>query len=194
MAIGKWRMANGKARQRPVVLSICPLPSTICHHRAFTFVELLIVILILGIAAGLVVPQMGQTASTKLVEAARLLAADLGEAQIESMSHGEDLRLVVFDPDNNAYQIAAASDPDTPITNPIGNTPYRVTFGSDRAGALTGVTIQNLSVGGDDKLGFGIYGQLDQTPDATITLACEGKTITLTVQASTGEVTISGVN
>ncbi|MCC6679762.1 MAG: prepilin-type N-terminal cleavage/methylation domain-containing protein [Phycisphaeraceae bacterium] len=187
-------MVDRLLRGRPLRDPIPHPPSAIRHQAAFTLVELLIVILILGIAAGLVVPQLGHTASTRLIEAARLLAADLGEAQIESMTHGQDLRLVVFDPDNNAYQIATASDPATPITNPIGDVPYRVTFGSDRAGALTGVTIDSLSVGGDDQLGFGIYGQLDQTPDATITLACQDKTITLTVQASTGEVTINGLD
>lgn len=161
------------------------------RNAGYTIVEMMIVLLIISIAASLVVPKLGEDAGTKLAEAARLLTADLGAAQIDSITHGDAPRIVVFDTDNHTYRIATVADPDTPVNNPIGNVPYTVTFGSGRARGLDGVTFSALTVGGDDQLGFGIYGQLDQAEDAVITLACDGSTITVTVQSSTGDVTIS---
>ena len=165
-----------------------------CCRRAISMIEILIVVLILAIAASLAVPMWSDADVTRLRAAADLLAADLAFAQVESISHGDDLRLVVFDTDNNQYHIAASSDPDTPITNPVGNQPYVTQFGQGRAAELTGVTISGYSLGGDDQVQFGIYGQLDQTTDATISLACAGRSITLTLDAVTGEVTIGPIN
>jgi len=157
---------------------------------AFTLVELMIVLMVIAICAALVVPQLGGDAGTKLTAAARLLAADLGAAQIDSIAHGESPRVVVFAPDDDGYHLAAAADPGTPVNNPLGNVPYAVTFGEGRARGLAGVTFDAMNVGDDAQLGFGVYGQLDQADDAILTLACAGRTLTLTVQASTGEVTV----
>ena len=153
----------------------------------------MIVVMILGIAAALVAPVLGDTAPTRLRGAAQLLAADLAYAQIESLSHGDDPRVVVFDTTANTYHIAATSDTTTPITNPIGGAPYRVDYGAGRAAHLADVTISAVSLDGDTQLGFGIYGQTDQTTDATITLAAGSSTMTLTVDPSTGEVTIGDI-
>lgn len=164
--------------------------------RGFTLVEVLIVVVVLAIAAAAATARMGKTHGQKLVSAAQLLAADLAFAQVESITKGEDPRVVVFTTTNgspHSYHIAAAGTPDTPITNPVGKQPYKVTFGFGRAAALDGVTISGQSVGNDGKLGFGLYGQLDQTTNATLTLACDGKSITLTVNAVSGEVTIGNV-
>ena len=162
--------------------------------RAFTFIEMMIVITIILILGALVTPMLGQTAATRLASAAQLLAADLAFAQVESISHGDDPRVVVFDQAGGNYRIAASSDPATPITNPIGNQPYQTTFGSGRARELDGVSIQGYSLDGDDTLGFGIYGELDQTTAATVTLASEGFTIVLTMDPVTGEASIGQVN
>jgi len=152
------------------------------------------VVIILAIAAALAVPMMSDTADTRLRGAASMLVADLAFAQVESVAHGDDPRLVVFDNPNDAYHIAATSDPATPITNPIANRPYLVTYGQGPAESLTNVTLESYTLNGDNQLGFGIYGGLDQPIDATITLGCEGLTVTLTADDNTGETTIGAIN
>jgi prepilin-type N-terminal cleavage/methylation domain-containing protein len=164
--------------------------------RGFTLVEVMLVVLVLAIVAAVATARMGKSDVQKLVAAAQLLAADLAFAQVESITHGEDPRVVVFNTPANAphgYHIAAAATPNTAIINPVGKMPYEVRFGFGRAAPLDGVTITGQSVGGDGRLGFGLYGQLDQTINATITLACGGKSIMLTVNAVTGETTIGNV-
>ena len=154
----------------------------------------MMVVMILLIAGALAAPRLGDSNVTRLSEAAKLLAADLAYAQSESMAHADDPRLVVFDTTAHAYRIAPTSEPDTPITNPVGGLPYVTTFGQGRARQLQGVTIQGHSLDGDDRVAFGIYGQLDQATDATVTLAAGGKTVTVTINAISGEATIGDVN
>jgi hypothetical protein len=161
------------------------------HAAAFSFVELVIVVAILGIIAAMAVPMMGQSESARLRAAADLLIADLGYAQVESIAHGDDLRRVVFDVPNHRYFIAAASDPTNPIHNPATRTPYLTRFGDGRAAELSGVTFHSISVGGDSSLGFGLYGQLDQTSVAAITLACGDRRLLLSVDPISGEVSVS---
>lgn len=159
-------------------------------REALSLVEMLIVVVIIGIAAGIAVPMLGDTNDTRLQAAARLLMADLEFARIQSITHGDDPCLVVFDQGNNSYSIANASDPSTPIINLIGNEPYTTQFGTGRAAAMTGVTIQGYSLDGDDRLGFGIYGELDQTTSATITLQAGTSTLTITVDPVSGETSL----
>ena len=163
------------------------------HSRAaagFTFIE---VVLVVAIASALVVPMMANDDPTKLRAAAQQMSADIEFAQIESITHSDDVRVVVFDTTNHVYHLAAASDTATPITNPVGALPYSITFGTGSALTLNGVTIASVSVGGDDMFGFGPYGELDQTTDATVTLAAGGYTITITIDAVSGETTIGNV-
>ena len=66
-------------------------------------------------------------------------------------------------------------------------------------GQVLGVTVDSYALDtasetNDNKLGFGLFGQTDQTTDATITLRAGDNVITLTVNATTGEVSIGQVN
>ena len=107
---------------------------------------------------------------------------------------GDDLAVVVFDTATNTYHIARSSNTATPITDPISKQPYTVTFGSGANAHLAGVSIQSVSLDGDDQLKFGVYGELDQTTAATITLAAGNSTITITVDPVTGEATVGNIN
>lgn len=159
-------------------------------RRAFTVVELVIVMLIIGIAATLVLPQFGTTDTARLIMASRLLAADIEFAQSESIAHPDDRRVIKVDQSGNRYWIAKVSDVNTAIADPAGGGTMLVAFGSGRAHELTGVTIQGYALGGDDELRFDAYGQPDQTTTATITLAIAGGTMTVSVASGSGEVTV----
>lgn len=156
-------------------------------------VELVVVLLVLAIGSAMAVPLFNGSGVTQLRTGAQLLAADLDAAKIESLTHADDPRVVVFDLTNHLYQIAPSSTPATAITNPFDKKPYLVNFGTGRASALPDVTIASVDLDGDNQLGFGIYGQLDQTTAAIITLAADGATVTLTVAPATGEVTVGQI-
>lgn len=161
--------------------------------------ELMIVVAVLGIIGALALPMFSATDVTKLTSAASVLAADIDAARAESIAHSEDLRYLVLDDDNLTWHIAADSDTTTPISHPETNQPYRRTLGVSALNQLQGVTIESYNLDtasetDDNKLRFGIYGQTDQTTDPTITLRSGDNALTLTINATTGEVTIGQVN
>jgi len=167
--------------------------------RGVSMLELMIVVAVLGIVGAIALPMFSGTDATRLSAAARVLAADLDAARAESIAHGEDLRFVVFDPDAVTWHIAAASDTTAPINHADTGQPYTRTLGRGALRQLDGVTVSTYSLDrasetNDDKLGFGLYGQTDQANDATITFAAGASTITVTVNASSGEVTIGEIN
>jgi prepilin-type N-terminal cleavage/methylation domain-containing protein len=168
-------------------------PHTAHRSAAFTLVEMLAVVTILSVAFYIILPTVGSTEVQRLKAAAQLLEADLNAAQIESITHTDDPRLISFSADNLGYHLAAASNPTTPLTHPATKAPYSVRFGQAHAAASLGVTIHSLSVGADRTLAFGPFGQLDQSTPATITLAAGPRRITLTLNATTGAITISPV-
>ena len=161
--------------------------------RGFTFFEIMVVLAIMVIITYLALPMIGAMTDDRLRSAAQMLEADLAAAQVGSITHADDPRQVVFDTDTNSYHIVAASNPDQPLTDSVTQQPYTMTFGIGRAAETAGVTIQSLELGGDATLGFGAYGQLDQPTPAVITLADGHRSITLTINPSTGQVTIGGV-
>ncbi len=163
------------------------------NPAGFTLIEMMIVVSIIAIAAALVVPMLGETSGSKLRGAAGMLVADVSFTQIETVAHGDDKRVLVFDNDDDTYYIAAESDTTTPITNPINGQAYLIDYGNGTAKSLEGVTIDSYSLDGDDELGFDVYGGLDQATDATITLGCDGASITITIDAETGEGMIGAI-
>ncbi|MFQ5592026.1 MAG: prepilin-type N-terminal cleavage/methylation domain-containing protein [Phycisphaerae bacterium] len=161
---------------------------------AFTLVELLIVVVLVAIAATLTIPWLADTDATRVQAAARLLAADLDFAKIESITHPDDTCLVSFDQANNTYTVAKSSAPSTPMTDPSTNQPYVTQFGTGRAAESAGVTIQAYSLDGDNELAFGMYGQTDQTTQATITLQAGAYTVTVQVDPASGETSLQAVS
>ena len=159
----------------------------------YTLVEMPLVVVILAIIGVLVVPTAADDRTNQLRAAAQILVADLEFAQLRSIGKATSTTLLVFDSTTGGYRVAEASDPDTPLTDPTTHTDYVMTFGSGRLRVCPDVVVESVSVGGDDMLGFGSYGGLDQTTAATITLACDGFQLTITIQPYTGEATIGDI-
>ena len=156
-------------------------------RNGLTIVEITITLLCLAIAAAIVLPTVTDNAPEQLRGAAQMLVADLQYAQSQSMSRADDPRLIVIAADKLSYHIAAKSAPATPLTNPVGQLPYVTRFGAGRAASMVKVKFGAVSVGGDDQLGFGGLGQLDQTTPATITLTTGARSITITIDPMTGD-------
>jgi general secretion pathway protein H len=76
---------------------------------AFTLIELLIVVTIVGLMASVVIPAMSTTSGAVSLEAvARSVAADLRLARQAAIQYRTPFD-VLFDPNNNSYQITASS-------------------------------------------------------------------------------------
>ncbi|MEM0913085.1 MAG: prepilin-type N-terminal cleavage/methylation domain-containing protein [Planctomycetota bacterium] len=162
-------------------------------RRGLTLVEMLIVVVIVGIAAALAVPMFSESSDIRLRSAASVLVADLDAARIDSIANADDPRVVVFDTAVGSYHVAAASAPATPLTNTAVGGNWQVVYGQGTAARLDGVGLQSVSLGGDSTLTFGAFGNLDESADATIELAAGTLRITVTVDAATGEATVGPI-
>jgi hypothetical protein len=152
-----------------------------------------ITLICLALAAALVVPNLSDTAPSRLQAAAEILIADVEFAQTQTLAHADDPRTIVFDTAANSYTIAARSDPGTPLSNPIGGQPYVTRFGSGRAAAAARVQISSIDLGGDQALSFGSCGQLDQTTAASVTLERSGRRLTVSFDPITGQATVTHI-
>ena len=74
-------------------------------RRAYTLAEMLVVIVILGIASAMVIPSMGDAGVLRIQAAVRTLVADITLAQTDALAY-QQRRAVIFDEDANSYTIA----------------------------------------------------------------------------------------
>ncbi len=182
--------------------------------RAFTLVEVLIVVVVVGIAGALVIPSMSQTGVLRVQAAVRTVVADITYAQGEAMAF-QARRAIWFGKvpqwdgstnawtyvDGNGYTMAevtgpvlnlstnAMMDPDHP-TRPMGRNFNDARFG--------GAVISTPSFNGGalvifDELG-GTVADLDG-PDpgagGSVMIGGSGAIFRVDVQAYTGKVTVT---
>lgn len=152
---------------------------------------MLVVLVVLAVIASAVVPMFHSSQSNRLGWAATQLQSDITFARAESFVRSEAPRVVAINAMGTGYFIATVVAPDTAVTHPTTGLPHVVTFGQGDFRGFAGVSVQSYSLAGDAVLGFGAYGQLDQSTDATVTLAIESLTTTLTIDSATGNVTVN---
>lgn len=177
-------------------------------RRAYTLVELLIVIAILGIAGALLVPNIVNR-DVMLAEAAvRQLISDLSYAQSDALAH-QELRRIWFYDDGRGYCIYRVTqatfgddfDPDTAdyIADPLasaGNVgSYIVDYAAD--GRWEGVRIGEVDLDGGerfityDELGGVITTGMAPSTGGTIVLAYDGASYEITIAPFTGKITVA---
>jgi prepilin-type N-terminal cleavage/methylation domain-containing protein len=183
-----------------------------CHpqRRAFTLVEILVVVVILGIAAAVIVPQMGTRDDLRVAAAARMVMADLIYAQNRAIAT-QQKHFVAFDTASatKTYALRRATslspvtlvDVQHPITK---DATYDVAFGGKNS-PMEHVTLGTVSFEGYptlvfDELGVPMYYDpanpsnpltpLATTDGSTIQVTSGKFTLTITVQPYTGEITV----
>jgi prepilin-type N-terminal cleavage/methylation domain-containing protein len=171
----------------------------------FTLVELLIVLVIIGIAAAIAIPMASSAGSMQLRAAANVVASDLEYAKSLSISRGQRCA-VVFNTTAASYQIEDlskdVSDPDRIVWHPVKKGfRYVVNFKTD--GRLGQVNIVRVNFDGALSVSFDSLG----TPysgtgspasalldNGAVTLQAGGVTKTINVEPVTGYIAISSVN
>lgn len=174
---------QGKTRRRRNPAARCHSPRI---ATAFTLIEVIIIMMILGIFATLVIPHAGSATQSQLPAAMRILEADLAYAQSYNITHQHAPCAVVFNPAGDGYRLAPLSSPDLPLTHPGDKQPYSMTFGVGRGSMLGTIRIKSHTAGVDNRLGFGSLGQLDQSAAATITLTDGTRDMAITLNPITG--------
>ncbi len=153
---------------------------------AFTLLEVLVVVVILGLIAAAVVPQISRAGGMSAQAAARLIVSDLMFAQNEAIAQ-QAWRQVIFDPTHDSYRLADAGG--TTLTAPWMGGDYVVSFADDRR--FSGVSLVGVDFSGQTQVVFDDLG----TPDAggTIDVAADGTGYRITVAAFTGRITVAPV-
>ena len=81
------------------------------YPRAYTLIELLLIVAILGLASALLIPQLANRDSMEVQAAVRQIIADLCFAQSDALAHQEYRRVHFYD-DGTGYCIYRVTDVD----------------------------------------------------------------------------------
>ena len=160
----------------------------------FTLAELLVVIIILGIAGAMAIPMMGDSSGFQLTSATRHLQSAMLYAKTRSIAKQKQFR-VVFYVNGNSFEIQDESG--VVITDPITKKPFRENF-SDNPN-FNQVSIQSANFDGVqvvrfDHLGSPYSGSLIGGPPLTngsVTLIAGDKTAVISVEPVTGRIKVT---
>ncbi|HYE21185.1 MAG TPA: type II secretion system protein [Tepidisphaeraceae bacterium] len=174
-------------------------------RRAFTLVEILCCVVILGIAAAVIVPSIGDRDDLKVSAASRIVMADLMYAQNRAITT-QTKHYVVFNATNTprSYQIVTSVTPLVAVTHPLTKaSSYVATFGTGGTAGLTDVALDTVSFEGKttiafDELGVPYYYDpgtntttaLSVSAGSTIKLTSGKFSLTITIEPYTGEIKV----
>ncbi len=171
----------------------------IMPHRsgrtAFTLVDTLMTVAVLGIVAGLSLSSMAPTDRTRVLSAATLFASDIEHARALSLIAPDNPAVVRSAADGASYWIARNGSTETEIP-PAAGRKFRVAFGQSPAEGLKGVSVRLVSGGAVPANGGGIiildgFGRLaGASVDAVFELKSGSEVSKVRVLFDTGDVYI----
>lgn len=125
-------------------------------NRAFTLIELVIAMVVIGLVVVIAGPQMNNLPKSKAQFAVRKMQSDVRYAQLLAMETSARTR-VSFNTSTDIYQLERESSPGTwvSVTNPATKSAYNVTLNT---GDYAGVDITAASLDGNSTVIFNSYG------------------------------------
>lgn len=156
------------------------------RKRAFTLVEVLVVVVIAAIAAAVVMPTVLQPGSMRAQAAARAIIADILFAQNEAIAQQAERR-VVFNPGGDSYRLTDGGGTDLPAAWKGGA--YVVNLTDDDR--FQGVSLQSADFSGGAELSFDAMGSPTSGGQVEIQAGSVGYRVT--VATFTGRVTIEPI-
>ena len=169
-------------------------------RAGYTLIEVLIVVVILGIAAAIVTPNLSQAGVLRIQSAVRTLVADISFAQMDALGYQQQ-RAIVFDIDNNMYTLIEVNSSTIDVDNDAlydargPGQRYQVSFDAEIFG---GTVIESAEFDGDNLLIFDELGGPVATPGSntlsdggSIVLAGPFSRFRVDVAAFTGRITVT---
>ena len=166
----------------------------------YTLIEVLIVVMIMGIAAAVVAPTTSQAGVLRIQAAVRTLVADITFAQMDALGYQEQ-RAIVFDTEENSYTLVQVNGSTIDVENDALYDPrgpgqrYTVDFNREIFG---GTVIESAEIDDDNVLVFDEMGGPVAEPGSStlsdggsITLAGPLSRFRVDVAAFTGRVTVT---
>jgi prepilin-type N-terminal cleavage/methylation domain-containing protein len=159
------------------------------RRRGFTLIEILGVVVVLGIMAAIILPQLGTTNDQNSKAAARTVMADLLYAQSRSISL-QQMHYVQFNTTSGTYQVMTSVSPAVVINNPVSGQRYTVTFGSSSTTGLQSMSLGSVSFDGQTVIAFDAMGipYSYNTSTSTATALVSG---TIVIKSGTASSTIT---
>jgi prepilin-type N-terminal cleavage/methylation domain-containing protein len=176
---------------------MCAVPwhSKVLLRRAYTLIELLIVITVMGIAAAIVAPSMADTGVLRVQGAIRTIVSDIAIAQSDCIAYQKG-RAIVFhneDPANPRYVVCEVNGPT------IDESVDRIrdqAMGGDQFGHSV---FENINLSGGmiifDELGGPVNAPQSSTPAPaqSFDIVGSGQRFRINIDAYTGRVTVESL-
>lgn len=164
-------------------------------RRAYTLVEVLVVVTVLGIAAAMVVPSLGQTGVLRVQGAVRTVVADIAIAQSDAIAFQKG-RAIVFhnDPGRPHYVVCEVNGSN------IDETLDKISEQAFVGGEFGDVRFDNINLSNGmivfDELGGPVTAPQSGTPTTTLQsfdIIGSGQRFRVNIEAFTGKVTVESL-
>ncbi len=154
-------------------------------YRAFTLVEILVVLVLLGFAAALVIPNMTDTSDLQAKSAARMVQEDLQYAQDLAVTTQVNVK-VIFDSQAKSYRVTEDDNESTPLEHPIKKSAYIVDFSLEKG--LERVENLDVQFGTSNEIKFMPIGSADK--GGSVTVRAGSVSYIVQVAPATGRITV----
>lgn len=172
----------------------------IAARHGFTLIEILVVVIVLGIASAIIVPQIGTRDDLDASSAARTVMSDLLYAQNRAIAT-QQYHYVVFNLASQDYNLYSGTStaPTTLLTHPVYLDNYTMTF-DGTTNSVGNVTLSSVSFNGQTTIAFdplgvpysytsGVNTALSGT--GTVQITCGAYSLAISVAQDTGNLTVN---